>query len=251
MREIHSFCESGVINAAALIVQRLAFAGANPDDIKKEIEAYTQKPYINELVHQNHSILKIGSQRFKVNTNDFIAACVSPNERLNQFASWYLRYCTLNLDGPSRISLVNNQSRGDLKNPATPLARLLTDDEKRTGLRKVVFDAIGLYFAIDASQGDQLSVRFGRTRPPDEQSFHDETLEYMRGALDIGAVSDGVKAFTGILLQLHAGDPKIIIVDEPEAFLHPSLAMKLGKELAKGAAIEGKHVFASTHSPPY
>jgi hypothetical protein len=70
----------------------------------------------------------------------------------------------------------------------------------------------------------------------------------MREALDVGAVSDGVKAFTGILLQLHAGDPKVIIVDEPEAFLHPSLALKLGKELAKGAATEGKHIFASTHS---
>ena len=61
-------------------------------------------------------------------------------------------------------------------------------------------------------------------------------------------MSDGVKAFTGILLQVYAGDPKVIIVDEPEAFLHPSLAHKLGYELAKGAAEEKKHIFAATHS---
>ena len=64
-------------------------------------------------------------------------------------------------------------------------------------------------------------------------------------------MSDGVKAFTGLLVQLYAGDPKIIAIDEPEAFLHPSLAFKLAKELAKAASIEGKHVFAATHSPQF
>jgi hypothetical protein len=73
----------------------------------------------------------------------------------------------------------------------------------------------------------------------------------MRAARGIDAVSDGVKAYTGILVQLYAGDPKVITIDEPEAFLHPSLAQRLGKEIAKGTAAEGKHVFIATHSPQF
>jgi predicted ATP-dependent endonuclease of OLD family len=43
-------------------------------------------------------------------------------------------------------------------------------------------------------------------------------------------MSDGVRAFTGIITEVIAGDPNILLIDEPEAFLHPSLAYKLGKE---------------------
>jgi ABC-type cobalamin/Fe3+-siderophores transport system ATPase subunit len=251
LREIFSFCQNGTVNVASRIVEKLMFSDRNRQDVLREFETLIQKPNVNETVGEAYTIVKVGSERFHIQKNEFIEACTTPNTRSNQFAAWYLRHQTLNLDGPGRIGLLNGQGRGDLKFPAAPLARLLTNDEKRASLRKVVFDAVGLYFAIDASQGDQLNVRFGRTPPPDERRFHDETLAYMREALDIGAVSDGVKAFTGILLQLHAGDPKVIIVDEPEAFLHPSLALKLGKELAKGAAIEGKHIFASTHSSQF
>lgn len=73
----------------------------------------------------------------------------------------------------------------------------------------------------------------------------------MKDARGLENVSDGVKAFTGILLQVSAGDPRIIIVDEPEAFLHPSLASKLANELAKGAATEGKHIFVATHNAQF
>ena len=128
---------------------------------------------------------------------------------------------------------------------------MLTDDPKRVALRKTISEALGLFFAIDAQAGDQLSIRFGLTSQPDERSFNDEALNYMRSARGTNEVSDGVKAFTGILLQVSAGDPEIIIVDEPEAFLHPSLASKLGSELAKGAVAEEKYILAATHSAQF
>jgi AAA domain, putative AbiEii toxin, Type IV TA system len=242
-----------VVNTANRIVERLTFLGRPREDILKEFQTFIQKPTLNETVAAGHEIISFGAQRFHVHRDNFVEACVSPHAdgNIRQFTAGYLRHWILNLDGPSRINLVNHQSRGDLKHPNSPLARVLTNDQKREALRKEVFEAVGLYFAIDASQGDQLHIRFGQTSPPDERGYHDDTLAYMREALDINAVSDGVKAFTGILLQLHAGDPRIIIVDEPEAFLHPSLAFKLGKQLAQGAAAEGKHVFASTHSPQF
>ncbi len=48
-----------------------------------------------------------------------------------------------------------------------------------------------------------------------------------------------------------AGDPRVILIDEPEAFLHPSLVFKLGLEVSRAALSEDKRVFASTHSPAF
>ena len=82
----------------------------------------------------------------------------------------------------------------------------------------------------------------------EECGIHQEAIEFHSQAQDINATSDGVKAFTGIITEIIAGDPKILLIDEPEAFLHPSLSHKLGKEIAKATAETNKRVFVSTHS---
>ncbi len=67
----------------------------------------------------------------------------------------------------------------------------------------------------------------------------------------IDNASDGVKAFTGIVTEVMAGDPRVLMIDEPEAFLHPSLASKLGQEISRAAISTNKNVFISTHSPSF
>jgi hypothetical protein len=175
----------------------------------------------------------------------------NPRTHLNLFARYFLGPLTLSLDGSSRIQLLNPRERGDLKYPETPLSRIFTDDPTRSKWQKIVFDAFGLFPGIDATAGSQLAVRFGKTKPPRERTLEQDTVEWMRDAKSLEAVSDGVRAFSGILLQIYAGDPKVIIVDEPEAFLHPSLARTLSKELATAARAEDKFVFASTHSADF
>jgi hypothetical protein len=251
LAEITRICQSGQINAASMVVDRLDFANADRESLRIELNSLEIQPMPGEALQLGHSLYRIGFERFHANKDDFLRIVTTPSQNLHYFAQMYLKHFTLNLDGPGRINLVNPQGRGDLKNPGTPLARLLVNDKKRDSLRKVIHDSIGLYFAIDAQNGSDLSIRFGDTIPPDERSFNDIAIEYMRSARDINAVSEGVKAYTGILLQIYAGDPKIILIDEPEAFLHPALAFRLGKELAKGAATEGKEIFAATHSPDF
>jgi len=251
LRELHQFCRSGEVNNAGLIIDRLIFQGRDRQAVQEEFNALRVRPNPGQTLEEGQSFIRVGVQREKVSDRAFVEALVSPEQNAQRFAGWYLQHRILNLDGASRIGLVNSQSRGDLREPKSPLARLLTDDVKREALRQVILDAVGMYFAIDAQVGDQLQVRFGLLPPPDERRFHQSDIDYMRAARGIDEVSDGVKAFTGILIQLHAGDPRVIMVDEPEAFLHPSLSQKLGQQLAKGASTEGKHIFAATHSPQF
>ena len=66
--------------------------------------------------------------------------------------------------------------------------------------------------------------------------------------MPIDQASDGVKAFTGMITEIVAGDPVALLIDEPEAFLHPALSFTLGKEIALASLGSEKRLFVSTHN---
>ncbi|CAI9679697.1 ATP-dependent nuclease [Elizabethkingia anophelis] len=76
----------------------------------------------------------------------------------------------------------------------------------------------------------------------------EESINFHKKALSIESASDGLKAFTGIISTILAGDPKITLIDEPEAFLHPALANILGKEIGNSLRNSIKRLFVATHS---
>lgn len=82
-----------------------------------------------------------------------------------------------------------------------------------------------------------------------ECGLHEEALEFQANAIPIDLMSDGIKAFTGTIIEAIAGDPQILLIDEPEAFLHPALASKLGAEISRVSYKYHKNLFVSTHSP--
>jgi putative AbiEii toxin of type IV toxin-antitoxin system/OLD-like protein len=53
------------------------------------------------------------------------------------------------------------------------------------------------------------------------------------------------------MLQIIADDPEVLLIDEPEAFLHPALSFLLGREIARATAASQKRLFASTHSSSF
>lgn len=250
LREIFHLCVYEPIGTPLQIMDKLKFRGFSKDTAREKIEKIYSHYVENKSLPPKHP-RRVGKSGMPVTEERILFVMENPNQNPFDFSNLYLWNLVINLDGAGRINLANNQQRHDLKNPQTPFARLLTNDLKRAQWRKVIFDGIGLYPAIDMSDGNTLHLRFGTKPPPAERNVEDQTLEYMRNARGIEAVSDGVKAFTGILLQLYAGDPEITVIDEPEAFLHPSLASRLGKEIARIAASEDKQVFAATHSPQF
>lgn len=59
---------------------------------------------------------------------------------------------------------------------------------------------------------------------------------------------DGIRSFTGILLNLIIEHHKIFLIDEPESFLHPPQARIMGHTI--GSLLSDKQqAFISTHSP--
>jgi hypothetical protein len=85
----------------------------------------------------------------------------------------------------------------------------------------------------------------------EERGIHQEAVDFHARALPISLASDGVKAFTGMVTEMIAGDPSVLLMDEPEAFLHPSLSFKLGKEVSQIMSGTDKRLFVATHSPNF
>ncbi|WP_171903226.1 AAA family ATPase [Mesorhizobium sp. SEMIA 3007] len=233
------------------ILAEMEFSPLTVDEADAYSTAISTPPNTNENLSPDHIVSNLPNGRHHLHLPMLRANLMEPHRDLEFFARYYAAHKMLNLDGQTRVTLCNPQERGDLKNPDAPLARLFTNDGRRRRLSNLVHDAIGQFLVIDATVGSQLQVRFADELPEDERSLNDANLEFMKNARALASVSDGVKAYAGILLQMLAGDPKVITIDEPEAFLHPALARSLGTEIANAAVNENKIVFASTHSPQF
>jgi len=151
--------------------------------------------------------------------------------------------------------LVKEQPGGNLQQHAqTSFQTLFRDDEKRKEVRRIIFEAFGQYLVVDPTNLGKLNLRLS-SRPPvddrEERGIHEEAVEFHKNALQISLTSDGVKAFTGMITEMIAGDPSVLLMDEPEAFLHPSLSFKLGKEVSGIMSHSDKRLFVATHSPNF
>ncbi|MBV9774142.1 MAG: ATP-binding protein [Gemmatimonadetes bacterium] len=167
----------------------------------------------------------------------------------------FLALFAIRLDGRTRLALTYPRPMGDLQlHPTNHLAALFRDDEARQRIRQITADAFGLHFVLDPTGGTHLRIRMSDRAPEDdaeEQALDERARSFHAAATDISEMSDGVKAFTGLTAAVLSADYRIMLVDEPEAFLHPPLIRKLGRRLTQLAAERHAHVLASTHSPDF
>jgi hypothetical protein len=121
-------------------------------------------------------------------------------------------------------------------------------------IREITADAFGLHFVIDPTPGTHFRVRMAERAPMDEeeeQAVTDRSRAFHGRAHDIDELSDGVRAFTGLTAAVLTAEYRIMLVDEPEAFLHPPLSRKLARRLTQLAAERGANLLAATHSPDF
>lgn len=159
---------------------------------------------------------------------------------------------TVLLDGRGRLKLSDPQSVSSLRDePTNMMMRLFNSPEDMEMLRRFVLEAFGDYLALDLTGMKKCRFVISADHPDGlEHAFGTpEALEYFGNATDVAELSDGVKSYIGLHATLLSRDYRIILVDEPEAFLHPPLARRLGFNLTMLAAQRGASVIAATHSP--
>jgi predicted ATPase len=177
---------------------------------------------------------------------------IKSHTQRRRVTSLFMRFFLIRLDGRTRFELTNDRPRGDLLGPAqNMLMHLFQDGDARRRVRDIIFDAFGMYLTIEQLSASELRMRLSATEPDaDEQNWNDAARAFHGKAVHIKEAGDGVQAFVGILCAVLSGDYRAILVDEPEAFLHPPLARKLGHQLTSNLKASGT-LMASTHSPDF
>ncbi|MGN6602905.1 MAG: ATP-dependent nuclease [Ginsengibacter sp.] len=258
--ELENYCRSTKANMNNLILESVTFSNLTKEEIESEIIKIEQTPHLNENIDRNHIVLaKVSAQnnqavRIIFHKQGLINEAQNPNQRQGWYAS-FLNLYTLRLDGTNRLNLLQEQNAGDLQTTANNhIAHLFIDNSLRKEVSRVIFEAFGKYYVIDPTKIGTLRVRLSDREPiseREEKGWEKEAIDFHKAALLINEASDGVKAFSGIITTIFAGDPKIILIDEPEAFLHPALSNKLGKEIGKSLRNSKKRLFVATHSSSF
>ena len=255
LAEIHQYCTQGFKDVSDVIVEQIGFESFSQESAEERLSHMTLPPDTDERLELGQLIVGKRGIRRHVLREDFIASFLDPDAHARTFCRDYLIYHILMLDGISRITLINDQEGGDLQQaPQTSFQVLLQDKEKRAEVRRIVHEAVGKYLVVDPTHLGKLRLRLSSTEPASELQeigIGEEARQFHKAAQLIGEMSDGVKAFTGIITEIIAGDPFILLIDEPEAFLHPALSFNLGKEIARASSDSDKRLFVSTHSPHF
>lgn len=243
------------------IVERVEFEPWTSAALEKEIAKIEVEPAQSEIVNPDHVLVsKLRSQdntaaRVQIHRQGLLNDAQNPNGPHRHQYSSFLGLFTLRLDGKSRLGLTDQQAAGDLlKTAPNHLAHLFTDNLARAEVRRIVFEAFGKHLVIDPTNIGQLRLRLASRAPADEREekgWDSVSQAFHRDATLISEASDGVKAFVGMLTTLIAGEPKITLIDEPEAFLHPALCARLGKEVTSALTGTDRRLFVATHSASF
>ncbi|PYP85547.1 MAG: ATPase [Candidatus Angelobacter sp. Gp1-AA117] len=251
--ELFQYCNNATTSTTDVILDKLEFAPPSPKAIEGTLRHYTVTPSQAHRMEPGQFLIgRANHGSYLAEKARFTAIMEHPQTDPGTFSCWFLQFNTLMLDGPRRISHVNSQDAGDIQSTATSsLQVLFRDDGKREQVRRIVHEAFGLYFVIDPTKLGTFRIRLSCRAPLDdreERGIHGAAVKFHADALPIESASDGIKAFIGIITEIIAGDPSVVLIDEPEAFLHPSLAFQLGKEVSRISSASGKSLFVATHS---
>ena len=162
------------------------------------------------------------------------------------------QFLSTSLDMASRTPLANYTQAIDVWNnpPSTYVHVLQASDELHSVVNREMQAALGREIVIDWSAIPQIGFRVGEEPP--RTASDDRVSEAYAAALQLlprlDEDGDGIKSFAGCVLATYCGSQPVLIIDEPEAFLHPPQARRLGAALARAAKEKNRQVIIATHS---
>jgi hypothetical protein len=135
--------------------------------------------------------------------------------------------------------------------PTAPLQKVWADRGLEGRVQVLAKRAFGIDLTLNRHGGAQIGLHVGRPATPEPAVGEPSPYIAEVASLPLAAQQGhGVQAFLGMILTLTSGQYDIVLIDEPEAFLHPPQARLLGEvfvELAK----QNTQIIVSTHSDDF
>jgi len=153
------------------------------------------------------------------------------------------------LDSSTRLNLIRTTSsfNPDTEDPSNILQNLFLQKENEELLKIAFNEAFGMEVMLDYSGLKDFCLRVAKEFPEipeDPRKAYPITKDFNK----IDNQGDGFRSFVGIVLSLLFSKDRIVLLDEPEAFLHPAQARYLGKWIADNSDKLSGQIIISTHN---
>lgn len=133
-----------------------------------------------------------------------------------------------------------------------PIFKLNNSESLTQTLSDYFRQAFGVDLILNRNEMRTIPLHIGQA--PDKTAFtinrQDDYYNQVKTLPKLQEQGDGMRSFASILLDTFTSDHTIILIDEPEAFLHPPQARILGKMLAKNNP-DNRQLLISTHSEDF
>ncbi len=186
-------------------------ASATPDDIKTNIEV------INKNGFQNLCNLRISEQKMIL------------------------------LDAGKRLQIANKTGTSGGDTPNSLMQEMYEKFQVMDNLSSAFKQAFDMEIKLDYSGLAEIKFRVAPKfeEIPEDPRKAKPILEQYPLLDDQG---DGFRSFVGIVLGVILTEGRIVLIDEPEAFLHPAQARVLGEWLARYSKKGDRQIIIATHS---
>ena len=222
----------------------------NLQSIKKDVSFVESRSSVNQYTVEGIGSNLIGNKSFDV-TIQQIEDFDNYEEKQKQkiFFSWFGKSYIALMDAETRLRL---SSETNSYNPSEERPQnLLQSLFKSTEIEKIFRDAFKEAFKqdikLDVSQLQKICLRVGNNVnqiPEDPRTAYTVAKNIPK----IDNQGDGFRSFAGIVIGLLICKNRIILLDEPEAFLHPAQSFFLGKWIGENSASLGSQLLICTHS---
>ena len=171
-------------------------------------------------------------------------------DRLGQLAPFFchtiLTARRIDASNPAEAIAFPNES------PSHPIHSLYRDDALERRVSDLFDRAFGLRLFVYRLGGSRIPLLVGpevQPKPEEDRLSTDYNARLLDSTVPLERQGDGMRSFASVILHILAPlTASIVLLDEPEAFLHPPQARLLGEIIAterRGTS----QLFVATHSP--
>lgn len=192
----------------------------------------------------------------KLNSSDNLAINIEHIERqvkqngINSIFGSLAKYRVSYLDSESRLVVAKTSpSINTHKHTPQNLMQALyaAENDVENSLREAFQTTFEMDIKLDYSGLTELCFRVSK-RFDGVPSDSKESFKYFENYPILDDQGDGYRSFVGVVLSLLLSENRIVLLDEPEAFLHPAQARTLGLWIANHAHSVPGQVVISTHN---
>lgn len=164
------------------------------------------------------------------------------SNRFGEFIEAFVRF-----DEP--LSRISESDRKSLEDLSSAIVKLRDQENAYDAVRedfRYIFDE-EINFHI---HGGKLTFFLG-PRPCEMPSIADanpaSVISFLENARTVDQQGLGMRNVAGLLMRLYTDSRSLVLVDEPEAFLHPPQAYRLGQVLQRVCRVEERQIVCATH----